>query len=159
MRRALALRHTGGPQSRGSTMASNLFTRRRAAIALACLSTAGGALAARDALEIRYFIERDQRQPSGDVSQRTFEGAVVLTSGETRESDIRDQYRVKVALVESAGVAHVHLSVWDHQTRDNGLVGTASADVPVGGEVRLTLLTSDNIHYPIVLSATRRTLP
>ncbi len=140
-------------------MASNTFTRRHAAIALACLPCAGIALAARNAVELRYLIERDQRQPSGDVSQRTFEGAMVLASGETRESDIRGQYRVKAALVESAGIAHVHLSVWDHQTRDDGLVGTVSADVPMDGEVRLTLLTSDNIHYPIVLSATRRTLP
>jgi hypothetical protein len=140
-------------------MASSTFTRRHAAIALACLPFAGSALAAHDAVELRYLIERDQRQPSGDIAQRTFEGAMVLASGETRESDIRGQYRVKVALVESGGVAHVHMSVWDHQTRDGGLVGTASADVPLGGETRLTLLTSDNIHYPIVLGATRRTLP
>jgi hypothetical protein len=136
-----------------------MLTRRHAAIALAGLACAGIALAARDAVELRYFIERDQRQPSGDISRRTFEGAMVLASGETRESDIRDQYRVKLTLVESAGVAHVQLSLWDHQRSDDGLVGTASADVPVGGDLRLTLLASDNIHYALLLTATRRTLP
>jgi hypothetical protein len=140
-------------------MATRTFTRRHAAIALACLPCAGIAHAARNAVELRYLIERAQRQPSGDVARRSFEGAMVLASGETRESDIRDEYRVKLALAESAGVAHVQLWLWDHQRRDGGLVGNVSGDVPIGGELKLTLLSSDNVHYPLILSAIRRTLP
>lgn len=141
-------------------MTSKPITRRGAAIALACLPFAGAVLAARDGIEIRYLIERDQRQPSGDVSQRTFEGAMVLTSGETRESDIKGEYRVKVALTEAAGVARVRITIWDNrQLAGDPLVGTAVSEVPIGGETKLTLLPSSNVHYPIVLAATRQTLP
>ena len=141
-------------------MTSPSIRRRSAVLALAGLAFAGAAFAERNGVEIRYLIERDQRQPSGDISQRTFEGAMVLTSGETRESDIRDQYRVKMSLTETGGIAHVRLSVWDNlRPADDQLVGNATTEVPIGGDVRLTLLTSDNIHYPIVLTATRQTLP
>ena len=134
------------------------MTRRRAAIALSCLPLAGAAHAARDGVEIRYLIERDRREPSGDIAQRTFEGAMVLASGESKEADVRDEYRIGLTMTERGGVAHVRLSVWDNRLPDNDLVGTADADVPIGGEAKLTLLTSDNVHYPIVLAATRRKL-
>jgi hypothetical protein len=39
------------------------------------------------------------------------------------------------------------------------MIGTVGADVPVGGQTRVTLLSSDNLHFPILLSAVRRTLP
>ena len=141
-------------------MTSNTITRRGAIAALAGLSFAAAALAAHDGVEISYLIECDQRQPSGDMSQRTFQGAMVLAQGETRESDIQGQYRVKVALTEGSGIAHVRISVWDNQRRaGDQLVGNATSEVPIGGDAKLTLLTSDNVHYPIVLTAARRSLP
>lgn len=140
-------------------MSDSRLTRRRAAAAIACLALAGTARAARDGVELRYVIERDQREPSGEITRDSFEGALQMLSGETREADVRDQYRVRLEVTESAGVAHVRLSVWDNQRATAPLVGTASADVPIGGKAQLTLLASDNIHYPITLAATRRVFP
>jgi len=139
-------------------MTSTLLTRRQAAIVLASLPLA--ASAARNGLEIRYLIERDRKEPSGDIARRTFEGALLMASGETREADVRGEYRISVAMTEGADVAHVRISLWDNQrNKGDDFIGSASADVPVGGDTRLTLLSSANIHYPILLSATRRPLP
>lgn len=140
-------------------MSDSRLTRRRAAAAIACLPLAGAARAAHEGIELRYVIERDQREPSGEITHDSFEGALQMIPGETREADVRDQYRVRLVLAESAGVAHVRMSVWDNQRPNAPLAGTASADVPIGGQVRLTLLASDNIHYPVTLAATRRVFP
>jgi len=140
-------------------MSDTRLTRRRAAAAIACLPLAGAARAARAGVELRYVIERDQREASGEITHDSFEGALQMVPGESREADVRDQYRVRVALTETDAVAHVRLSVWDNQRATAPLVGTASADVPIGGKAQLTLLASDNIHYPITLTATRRTFP
>lgn len=133
------------------------ITRRRATLALATLPFA--AQASEPGLEIRYVIERAQRQPSGDVDHSDFEGAMLMRSGEQREADVRGEYRVQLAMDESSGVAHIRFSVWDNQRHAQPLIGPASAEVPIGGETEVTLLATDNIHYPIRFSATRRTLP
>jgi hypothetical protein len=140
-------------------MSISRITRRRAAIALGCLPFGGAARAARDGIELRYVIDREQRQPSGAITRRSFEGALQMLSGETREADVRDEYRIQLALTESGGVAHVRISLWDHQRATEPLVGTAAADVPIGGKTQLTLLASDNLHYPVTLSASRRLFP
>ncbi len=140
-------------------MPSRNITRRSAAILVASLPVGRFAFAAREGVEIRFVIKREQRQPSGAIAERRFENAMLMASGETMEVDFRDEYRIRMTTTIAGASANVKLQVWDnHETGTRADAGQAMTSVPLDGETTLTLLKSDNVHYPIVLKATRRAL-
>ena len=139
-------------------MPEPLRIRRRALLVAAGLAGSGVARAERDALEISYVIVRETLEPSGEKSTRRFENAVVLAIGETREVDIRDEYRLKVGVTNSDGQPNVQLALWDYERRGD-FAGSGSAALVVGGETRLTLLATANVRYPIVLQSRRVQIP
>ena len=138
-------------------LASTRIGRR---LFLGCLGLActGAGAVRRTGVEVQYHIESDQREYSGVLSTRVFDGAMVLLPGENQIADVRDDYRIGIALGKRSDPLIVRLVLWDN-FRKGEFVGSARVELPLGGEARVTLLTSDNLHYPVVLHAREVPLP
>jgi hypothetical protein len=131
-------------------------------ITISCITLLIPAWANTEGVFIRFRVAENLGNVKDSVTNRTYENAVLMKSGESFAADFAGQFRIVFLPTETTknGKPAIDIAVIVHDIRrDNVLAGKANAVILVDGEEILTLASNDQRTYTIMLKVAKRPLP